>query len=33
MISLAPEERRRFVEELVESVLEVRERNAPRPIR
>ncbi|HTO86756.1 MAG TPA: hypothetical protein VMR54_04400 [Thermoanaerobaculia bacterium] len=33
MIRLAPEQRLRLVEEFVESALEIRERNAPRPVR
>jgi hypothetical protein len=33
MLRLAPEERLRLVEEFVESALEIRELNAPRPIR
>lgn len=33
MLRLTPEERLRFVEEFVESALEIRELNAPRPLR
>jgi hypothetical protein len=33
MLALTPEERLRRVEEFVESVLEIRERNAGRPVR
>ncbi len=33
MLALTPEERLRRVEELVESILEVRELNAARPLR
>jgi hypothetical protein len=33
MLRLTPEERLRFVEEFVESALEIRELNAARPVR
>jgi hypothetical protein len=33
MLRLTPEERLRYVEEFVESALEIRELNAPRPVR
>ena len=33
MLRLAPEERLRLVEEFIESALEIRERNGPRPVR
>ena len=33
MLRPTPEERLRFVEEFVESALEIRELNAPRPLR
>ena len=33
MLRLTPEDRLRYVEEFVESALEIRERNAPRPLR
>ena len=33
MLRLTPEERLRYVEEFVESALEIRELNAPRPLR
>ena len=33
MLRLTPEERLRYVEEFVESALEIREFNAPRPVR
>ena len=33
MIRLTPEQRLLLVEEFVESALEIRERNAPRPVR
>ena len=33
MLALSPEERLRCVEELVESILEIRELNAARPLR
>ena len=33
MLALSPEERLKRVEEFVESVLEIRERNAARPLR
>jgi len=33
MLALTPEERLRYVEEFVESALELRELNAPRPVR
>jgi hypothetical protein len=33
MLRLTPEERLRVVEEFVESVLEIRELNGPRPVR
>ena len=33
MLRLTPEERLRLVEEFVESALEIRELNAPRPLR
>ena len=33
MLRLTPEERLRFVEEFVESALEIRELNATRPVR
>ena len=33
MLRLTPEERLRFVEEFVEAALEIRELNAPRPVR
>jgi hypothetical protein len=33
MLALSPEERLRRVEELVESILEIRELNAARPLR
>ena len=33
MLALTPEERLRRVEEFVESALEIRELNAPRPVR
>jgi hypothetical protein len=33
MLRLTPEERLRRVEEFVESALEIRELNAPRPVR
>ncbi len=33
MLRLTPEERLRLVEEFVEAALEIRELNAPRPVR
>jgi hypothetical protein len=33
MLRLTPEERLRLVEEFVESALEIRDLNAPRPVR
>jgi hypothetical protein len=33
MLRLTPEERLRYVEEFIESALEIRELNAPRPLR
>jgi hypothetical protein len=33
MLGLAPEERLRYVEEFVEAALEIRNLNAPRPVR
>jgi len=33
MLALTPEERLRYVEEFVESALEIRDLNAPRPLR
>jgi hypothetical protein len=33
MLRLTPEERLRYVEEFVDAALEIRELNAPRPVR
>jgi len=33
LLALTPEERLRYVEEFVESALEIRDLNAPRPVR